>query len=131
MYPDKFLDETRQTLHLLFPTEDFKTSKRVRRINRKQRVDLYASLDLEKAIDMHDRHDITSYAFYGPRLAEIQRRYDLAKPRRPQQWWFDRRQRVEWAALMVALVVFVLTVVFGIIQSVTGILQVRGSPQHA
>lgn len=44
-----------------------------------------------------------------------------------QQWWFDRRDRVQWATFWTAFVVFVLTVVFGIIGSATGIMQVQAT----
>lgn len=99
----------------------------MRRISKKEDVDIEASLGLDQAITEHEQYQISSYPFYGRRLAEIQRRYDLARPHRLRQWWYDRRQRPEWAALMVALVVFVLTVIFGIISSITGIMQAYAS----
>lgn len=123
LFPDCFLEETRRTIHLLFPFEDLKTSKRIRRICKRNHVDIEAPLGLEAALEEHGQYQIRSYQFYGTRLAEIQRRYDQARPHRLQQWWYDRRQRPEWAALMVALIVFALTVVFGVIQTVTGIMQ--------
>lgn len=78
-------------------------------------------------MEEHDTYQLSTYKFYGARLAEVQRRYDLARPHRLAQWWYDRRQRPEWAALMVALIVFALTILFGIAQTITGILQVIAS----
>lgn len=125
-YPDGFLEETYRTINLLFPFEDYKTSKRVKRIARREHVDLEAAMT-EKAIEEHHKFQVASYKYYASRLVEIQRRYDLARPHRLSQWWYDRRQRPEWAALMVALIVFLLTVLFGIAQVVTGVLQVIAS----
>lgn len=74
-----------------------------------------------------DKALLSSYPILGARLEEIQKRYDEAIPYRFRHWWYDRRKRVEWATLMVAIVVFILTIVFGIISSVTGILQVMAA----
>ena len=57
----------------------------------------------------------------------IQGVYDTTKPRTMRQWWHDRRNPVEWATFWVAVVIFVLTVIFGVISSVTGIMQVYAS----
>lgn len=68
--------------------------------------------------------DLASYPYFGQRLKDLQDRYNRATPTTLGQLWFDRRRPVEWAILWVALVVFILTVVYGTISSVTGILQV-------
>jgi hypothetical protein len=41
-----------------------------------------------------------------------------------KHWWFDRRNRFEWAAFWTAIVIFFMTLIFGVISSVTGIMQV-------
>jgi len=122
IYPDGLLEETLRSLNLLFPIDNNQTYKRVRKMSRKGAVDIEA-LDLENAMKRHEKYQLSSYPIYGNRLAEIQARYDMSKPRRLKQWWFDRRQRREWAALWIAGVIFVLTVFFGVISSVTGIMQ--------
>lgn len=128
LFPPDFLQETYRTIDLLFPMNEYKTSKRVKRLAQREQVDIEAAIT-EKAIDDHERYQISSYQYYSSRLAEIQRCYDLARPYRLKQWWYDRRQRPEWAALMVALIVFILTVLFGIAQTVTGVLQVIAAKQ--
>jgi ABC-type Fe3+ transport system permease subunit len=50
--------------------------------------------------------------------------FDEAEPRSLSQLWFDRRVRVQWYTLWVAVLVFVLTIFFGLVQSVEGALQV-------
>jgi hypothetical protein len=118
LYPDNFLEETEDTLRLLFPRVNLKSAKRTRRIAEKEDV------DIEAAIAEHDSRDLCNYPFWHERLRKIQETYDAARPKRIKQWWFDRREKVNWATLWVAVTVFVLTVVFGVIQSVTGIIQV-------
>jgi len=54
----------------------------------------------------------------------VQRVYDKTKPKRIKQWYFDRRDRVEWSTFWIAVIVFLLTLFFGIISAVTSILQV-------
>jgi hypothetical protein len=118
LYPDRFLKETEDTLRLLFPTVNLKSAKRTRRIAERDDV------DIEAAIADHASRDLRNYPFWHERLRKIQETYDAARPKRIKQWWFDRRDKVNWATLWVAVTVFVLTVVFGVIQSVTGIIQV-------
>lgn len=105
-------------MQLLFPTGGRKSTKRTRQYVKKYRADLEARL-----VAM-DRLSLSTYPIFGERLEHIQQRYNESSQKRLRQWWYDRRKRVEWATLVVAIVVFILTVVFGIISSVTGILQV-------
>jgi len=80
--------------------------------------------DLEFAMAELALLDLKHYPYWHDRLQKIQHMYNKRKPVDITQWWFDTRDRVQWATFWVAFVVFVLTVVFGIISSVTGILQV-------
>ena len=125
MYPAHFLSETERTLSLLFPPANFKTSKRTRRIGEKNHVDIEAAI--ESSVASEKMLDLNSYPYWHERLREVQRRYDSARPRTLRQWWFDRRNRFEWATFWTAVVVFILTLFFGVIGSVTGILQVYAS----
>ena len=117
-YPPGFLLETVNTLRLLFPPESLKASYRIAKLNQREDV------DLEVQIGKHISLDIESYPFWGGRLAAIQRRYDASKPKHIAQWYYDRRNPETWAMLWVAIIVFMFTLIFGIISSVTGILQV-------
>jgi hypothetical protein len=120
VYPEGFVAEVQRTLQLLFPTvvpgQTTSTRRYVRRYNG----------DLEARIMGSNKEifDLNTYPFFGERLENIQKRYNNSRYRRKRQWWFDRRSRIEWATLVVAIVVFILTVIFGLISSVTGILQV-------
>ena len=126
MYPDKFLEEVSRTLDLLFPTSKVKDAKRVRKISKKRQVDIEA-VCIEKQMMEADKYQYDSYYFFAERLAAIQAQYDIARPRGLQEWWYDRRNLREWAALWIAVVAFVLALVFGVISSITGIMQVYAS----
>lgn len=68
--------------------------------------------------------DLANYPYWKERLYKVQKTYDGARPKTLMQWWFDRRNRFEWATFWTAVVVFILTLVFGIIGTVTGVMQV-------
>jgi hypothetical protein len=121
LFPDGFLEETERTLSLLFPPANLETSKRIRRISEREGV------DIEAAINDHASFDLNNYPFWQERLRHVQCVYDKTKPKRIKQWYFDRRDRVEWSTFWIAVVIFLLTLFFGIISSVTGILQVYAS----
>jgi hypothetical protein len=108
---------------LLFPIADHggRGSKRTRKLRDKDEVDIEAQLE----VPIYRKLD--HYKIWKERLAIVQYTYDKSKPGKPKQWWFDRRNRVEWATFWVAVIVFLLTLLFGIISSVTGILQVFAS----
>ncbi|KAF8531199.1 hypothetical protein BDD12DRAFT_810907 [Trichophaea hybrida] len=66
----------------------------------------------------------SSFQFYGTRLEALKEALSSAKKVSTKQLWFDRRSRQAWFTLWVAVVVFVLTVIFGILSSVTSVMQV-------
>jgi hypothetical protein len=122
LYPDDFLSETERTLSLLFPPANFEASKRTRRIGEKNHVDIEAAI--ESSVASGEMLDLSNYPYWQERLREVQKAYDDARPKTLKQWWFDRRNRFEWATFWTAVVVFLLTLLFGLIGSVTGIMQV-------
>lgn len=54
----------------------------------------------------------------------LKQAYDETTPRGLPQWWYDRRNGVQWYTFWTAIVVLVLTVFFGLVQSVEGAIQV-------
>jgi hypothetical protein len=122
LYPGDFLSETERTLSLLFPPANFEASKRTRRIGEKDHVDIEAAIESSVASD--EMLDLSNYPYWQERLREVQKAYDHARPKTLKQWWFDRRHRFEWATFWTAVVVFILTLIFGLIASITGIIQV-------
>jgi hypothetical protein len=90
LYPAGFLNETRRTFRLFFPTEAVKDAKRTRKIEKCYHVDLEAQIALQERLQLKE------YPYFGERLSVIQHEYNAARPTRIRQWWFDRRNRVEW-----------------------------------
>ena len=90
-------------------------------------MEKHPDIDLELAMGNWASFELQSYPYWHERLRQIQNLYDRQSPSNLKQWWFDRRNRPQWATFWVAFVVFVLTVVFGVISSVTGVLQVYAS----
>ena len=119
LFPEGFLEETIKTIHLLFPITRYKIKRRVEKLA----VKIWEA-DVEAQIYALEPLDLNEYPFYHERLLEIQRRYDDSKPRTLKQLYFDKRHPIERTTLLVALLVLLLTIIFGVIQSVTGILQV-------
>ncbi|KAK8062632.1 hypothetical protein PG997_014729 [Apiospora hydei] len=70
---------------------------------------------------------IERFHFWRDRLIMLKQAYDEAQPKTLTQWWHDRRNGVQWYTFWVAVLVLVLTIVFGLIQSVEGALQVYAS----
>ncbi|KAE9369780.1 hypothetical protein N431DRAFT_345092 [Stipitochalara longipes BDJ] len=118
--PDLIL-ETFDTLALLFP----RTSQR----NRTWYSNLEELYGLDPGafrcpyLTLED-HEIHHFRYWGARLANLKRAFDEHEPTGPIQWWRDDRKRVQWYTFWVAILVLVLTILFGLIQSVAAILQV-------
>lgn len=121
-FPEGFIEETLHTLYLLFrPLEPHKSRRNIRMMEKNPHI------DLELAMAKQASFDLNNYRYWHARLAKIQTAYDRTSPKNLQQWWFDRRDRVHWATFWTAFVVFILTIIFGVISSVTGILQVMAA----
>ena len=67
---------------------------------------------------------LEDYHFWRERLETIVEAYDSSEPKALPQWWNDRRNKVQWYTFWTAVLILLLTIVFGLIQSITGILQV-------
>lgn len=117
-FPVGFTRETLDTLYLLFrPREKNKARRNIRRMEKS------LDCDLELAMARHALFDLSYYRYWQERLLKIQQIFEQKRPSDLRQWWFDRRDRVQWATFWLAFLVLVLTIVFGLIQSVTGVFQ--------
>ena len=70
-----------------------------------------------------DLHDPNSYTYWRERLSVLHEAYQKAQPGKLAQFWRDRRDKNQWTTLWLAVLVIFLTLFFGLIQSITGILQ--------
>lgn len=60
------------------------------------------------------------------RLLSFSDAFDKMRPSGLVQWWHDRRDMGRWWNYWLVVAGLVLTVLFGLVQSVTGVLQVIG-----
>jgi hypothetical protein len=71
-----------------------------------------------------ERRQIENFRYWHDRLVILKEVYDEARPNTLSQWWYDRRNGVQWYTFWVALWVLILAVIFGLVQCVEGALQV-------
>lgn len=117
-WPDGLLEETLQTLALLFPQNDTGTRRLIAGIKGiDQTVARCGSMRAQ------DRR-FEKFSVWHDRLVILKEAFDESQPQTISQWWWDRRNRVQWYTFWVAILVFVLTVFFGMVQSIEGALQV-------
>lgn len=124
LLPAGLADETLQTLALLFPSADPVTRRWFYRTPDSKSLDSSLS---ECGQLSTDNRQIERFLFWRDRLVTLKQVFDEAQPKTLSQWWHDRRNGVQWYTFWVAVVVLVLTVFFGFIQSVEGALQVYTS----
>ncbi|KAH7179150.1 uncharacterized protein B0J16DRAFT_374231 [Fusarium flagelliforme] len=135
-------DETLQTLALLFPSSDEKTRHwfvNQPRAGVDRRVIQCGQLKT-------DHRQTERFRFWNDRLVVLKQVFDEAEPKSLSQWWHDRRNGVQWYGPLeastlssantglinrytfwVAVLVLVLTIFFGLVQSIEGALQVYAS----
>lgn len=122
LFPDGFVEETRRTLTLLLPS-----GPETRKWFRKQQTAKNYILD-PKVIECGrlkaDDRQIEKFRFWRDRLVILKQVFDEAKPGNISQWWWDRRNWVQWYTFWVAVIVLFLTFFFGLIQCVEGGIQV-------
>jgi hypothetical protein len=119
--PQALIKETRETLSLLLPKQDRDVRDWFRKEQKKNSLDPGANNCPRLG---KEAYSIEHYRYWRIRLEDLKYAYDNHQPRNPVQVWRDRRQVVQWWTFWIAFVVFVMTIVFGIIQSATGIKQV-------
>lgn len=121
IYPPDFLLETQATFDLLFPVSENRLVRRRQRLSEKNFVDLEVG-NLGTQTGEPDRQ-LNTYQYWGRRLAIIDDKYQSSKPGRLKQWYYDRRDANSFTMFWFTLSAFVLAVIFGLISSVTGIMQ--------
>lgn len=124
LLPDGVVNETLQTLALLLPSADAETRKWFKKVAATRELDTRA---IQCGRLKSDRRQIERFQVWRDRLVTLKQVFDEAQPKTLSQWWHDRRNWVQWYTFWVAILVLVLTIMFGLIQSVEGALQVYTS----
>ncbi|KAB5516997.1 hypothetical protein GE09DRAFT_979415, partial [Coniochaeta sp. 2T2.1] len=124
IYPVDFVEETLRTLSLLFPSNDTKSRiwlKGILKSNNEQQCP-GKGLSTCGSLRSHECR-FENFPYWHDRLVILKQAFDDSSPRTLNQWWNDRRNSVQWYTFWVAIMVFIMTVVFGVVQSVEGALQ--------
>jgi hypothetical protein len=121
--PD-FIEETLDTITLLLP-QDNTTSNRWFEERREE-------LGLDPAARTHGHLNASSrrlhkFKHWGERLFILKQAFDESEPKSVSQWWYDDRKRVQWYTFWIAVLVLLLTIIFGLVQSVASVVQAWAS----
>ncbi|KAL2793416.1 hypothetical protein BJX66DRAFT_225657 [Aspergillus keveii] len=123
LFPAGLVEETLLTLALLLPKYDLATTKWFRM----QIKSMDYCLDSRAAeLDPLEpsQRSTAGFHYWESRLVVLKNVYDASEPMTITHWWRDRRRRVQWATFWIAALVLMLTIFFGIVQSIEGALQV-------
>ena len=123
--PIGLAEESLQTLALLFPQSIvnslLKSPKRIWFRKLCENYDFTVDKRLGKCGNLHPEHrQIKNFKFWRDRLVILKQAYDEATPRSISQFWYDRRNGVQWYTFWVAIIVLVLTAIFGLVQCIEG-----------
>ncbi|KAI9164008.1 hypothetical protein HJFPF1_05643 [Paramyrothecium foliicola] len=116
--PEAFIHETLSTLSLLIPHSMAKCNVWLK--DEIERAGLDRNIMYRQTAD----RDRRMYPFWSERLSDLSETFQRTKPSNPIQWWYDRRDMGQWWGFWLVAVGLFLTVLFGLVQSITGILQV-------
>ena len=119
LLPPKLFSETTMSLALLFP----RTSTDCTVLLRNESQSLDANL---RKLAPAPRH-VSEYGYWRDNLLTIWENFERSQPSTVLQWWYDRRNIVQWWTFWVAFVVLTLTIFFGLISSVASIVQAWAS----
>ncbi|KAH7062213.1 hypothetical protein B0J12DRAFT_230244 [Macrophomina phaseolina] len=128
VFPAGLVDETCRTLALLLPPFDVRGKQWFIQADKRARGAFDGSA-MQQSLGPRGR-EIESFEFWHHRLCAIAEAFDGVEPRGFKAWWFDRRSRVQWINFWIATAVLFLTIVFGLISSVTGLIQAYMSLQQ-
>ncbi|KAI4210005.1 MAG: hypothetical protein LQ351_007112 [Letrouitia transgressa] len=124
LFPPALVDETLRTISLLIPPVLGACNPWFQAEQQKQQVDENAGLC--DRLNSSERQ-IDRFVFWRERLVLLKRTFDEAEPRTLSQLWWDDRRKSQWFTFWVAVLVFIVTVFFGVIQSVASIVQAWAS----
>ena len=116
------VQETIRTLALLLPG----STKRPNKWYQRRRKGFEQELDPRAGSSGHlnaSSRRIENFPYWGERLATLKQAFDDSEPKSIWHWWRDDRRRVQWYTFWIAVIVLLLTIVFGLLQSITAIIQ--------
>ena len=116
----ELIDETLRTLALLIPSNDSSSRKWFRKTQKSLCLDTragsYGPLNASA-------RQIDKFHYWRDRLVVLKQAFDDSEPKTLASWWYDDRKKVQWYTFWIAALVLLLTIVFGLIQSASGVVQ--------
>lgn len=125
-FPVSLVDETIRSISLLIPPVLGEPNPWFQQKKLSYPVD--ASAGTCDRLNSSERQ-IDKFMYWRDRLVLLKRTFDDAEPSNISQLWFDDRKKTQWFTFWVAVLVFIMTVFFGVVQSVAGIVQAWASVQ--
>lgn len=119
MLPRGLVEETLNTLSILFPP-----GKKTASVLSKRRGTAPVFDPSLKDLMAGEPKQLSSYPYWRNRLVVILDRFEHPRQNSIRQRWYDDRNRMQWATYWFAKAILVMTLLFGLISSVTGVMQV-------
>ena len=119
LLPSELFSETAVSLALLFPRINPDCTALLRHESQ--------NLDPNLRMLAPASRDVQAYNYWRDNLSTFWEVFDRSQPSSIQQWWYDRRNIVQWWTFWIAFVVLVLTIVFGLISAVASIVHAWAS----
>jgi len=125
IFPNNFVSETLRTLDLLFPRQDAESQRwlKSQQSQGEDVIHLDPSL-LDRNNMMWNDRRAANFTYWRDQLLSLKERFDQPRPTSISQYWYDRRNRIQWYTFWIAVTVLCLTIFFGLVQSIEGALQV-------
>ncbi|KAL9132119.1 MAG: hypothetical protein Q9175_006597 [Cornicularia normoerica] len=126
LLPTALVDETIRSISLLIPPVLGEPNPWFQQQRKKSLIDAQAGVC--DRLNSSERQ-IENFAYWRDRLVLLKRTFDDAEPRKISQLWWDDRKKTQWFTFWVAVLVFIMTLFFGVVQSVAGVVQAWASVQ--
>lgn len=126
LLPKVLVEETIRSISLLVPPVLGEPNPWFQQQRKKKSIDAQAGIC--DRLNSSERQ-IEKFLYWRDRLVLLKRTFDDAEPRNISQLWWDDRKKTQWFTFWVAVLVFIMTVFFGVVQSVAGIVQAWASVQ--
>ncbi|CAI6339877.1 unnamed protein product [Periconia digitata] len=125
IFPDGLAKETLQTLALLFPRYNKSTRRWLLSERSSSRDTIYLDQELLNCERlMPEERCAEKFKFWRDELITLKEKFEKPRSTSIVQFWYDRRNKVQWYTFWVAVLVLCLTIFFGLVQSIEGALQV-------
>ncbi|PVH67386.1 hypothetical protein DL98DRAFT_355433, partial [Cadophora sp. DSE1049] len=120
--PKDLVEETIRTLALLLPGSSGRPNKWYQKRRKGHEEELDPGAGTCGFLNASNRR-LENFKYWGLRLAILKQAFDDSEPKNFWHWWRDDRKKVQWYTFWIAVLVLGLTVIFGLIQSVAGVVQ--------